>query len=109
MARYLLLGSIVILGLGLFALGTERGPITILSDSDFTSENGVIAGTGTPDDPYIIAGWDIRVPEGELYGVRIENTDSYFILRGVRCSGPRTRAGLGFISPTWKTAPSRTV
>ena len=95
MARYLLLGSIAILGLGLFALGTERGPITILSDSDFTSENGVIAGTGTPDDPYIIAGWDIQVPEGGLYGVRIENTDSCFILRGVKVLGARDPDGAG--------------
>ncbi|MEN3009655.1 MAG: hypothetical protein ABDI20_01510 [Candidatus Bipolaricaulaceae bacterium] len=41
--------------------GTERGPIVILSDQDFTAENGVVAGTGTPTDPYLLVGWTIRV------------------------------------------------
>ncbi|HAF69872.1 MAG: Parallel beta-helix repeat (Two copies) [Acetothermia bacterium 64_32] len=95
MARGLLVGSIAILGLGVLILGAERGPIEILSDSDFTPENGVIAGAGTPADPYIIAGWDIHVPEGSPYGVRIENTTAPFVLRGVKVLGAQSPEGAG--------------
>jgi parallel beta-helix repeat protein len=35
----------------------ERAPITISDDSDFTPANGVIAGDGSADNPYIISGW----------------------------------------------------
>jgi parallel beta-helix repeat protein len=60
-----------------------RGPISILGNADFTSENGVVGGTGTVDDPYVIAGWEITVPSGEYYGVRIENVTAQFVLRGL--------------------------
>jgi len=44
-----------------FAVGVSASgshdPISILGNSDFTVENGVVAGSGTTEDPYIIAGW----------------------------------------------------
>ncbi len=72
-----------------FAVGTaaERGPIVIVGDASFTPENGVIGGAGTPGDPYLIVGWQIRVPSGSLYGIRIEDTTASFIVRGCTVSG----------------------
>lgn len=54
-----------------------HGPITILSNSDFTSANGVVSGTGTSWDPYVISGWEIF---GGDFGVRVANTDRFFII-----------------------------
>lgn len=75
-------GALVTIG-----LAQERGPIVILSDADFTPENGVIAGTGTPQDPYLIVGWGIRVPTGQPFGVRIEGTSVSFVVRGCTVTG----------------------
>jgi len=68
-------------------LGASRGPIAILGNGDFTEENGVVSGSGTTADPYVIAGWEIGVPVGALYGVQIENVTAAFVLRGLVLSG----------------------
>ena len=52
-------------------------PINITSDSEFTSANGVIGGSGIEQDPYIIANWNIDAG-GNRYGILIENTQKYF-------------------------------
>ena len=96
MKRLIAVGLIVVAVLGLAALAAERGPIVIRSDADFTEENGVLSGTGTPEDPYIIAGWEIRVPAGALYGVWIENTTAAFILRGIKVFGAGATNGAAF-------------
>lgn len=75
----------------------ERGPIAILSDADFTAQNGVIAGTGTAADPYLIVGWEIRVPSGTLYGIRVENTSATFVIRGCRISGSMDPRGAAIL------------
>ena len=67
----------------LTGLGASRGPITILGNADFTEENGVLSGSGTVEDPYVIAGWEIGVPPGGFYGVQIENVTAAFVLRGL--------------------------
>jgi hypothetical protein len=36
---------------------TERSVIRIDGNDDFTEANGVVSGTGTEEDPYIISGW----------------------------------------------------
>ncbi|MDQ1371758.1 MAG: hypothetical protein QG582_673, partial [Candidatus Thermoplasmatota archaeon] len=36
---------------------TPHDPIIIIGDTDFVPENGVVGGTGTSDDPYVIGGW----------------------------------------------------
>ncbi len=77
----LLIVGIVTAWLGCFA--DTRGPISILGDSDFTTENGVIGGSGSVDDPYVIAGWEIVLDENDAYGVQIENVTRMFILRGL--------------------------
>jgi len=60
--------------------------IVIMSDEDFTLENGVRSGNGTRLNPYVIEGWEIDLPEcaGEEYcsdGVVVQNTESSFVIR----------------------------
>jgi len=62
---------------------TPHDPISIRSDSDFTPENGVTGGSGTPEDPYIIEGWEIADQPDYTLGIDIRNTSSYFIIRNV--------------------------
>ena len=82
--------------------GGVHAPILILGDSDFTADNGVVGGSGTSDDPYIITGWEINVPQGVKYGVKIENTNADFVLRGVIIRGAAAADGaairIGFAS-----------
>jgi len=68
----------------LFSVGvaeamSTRGPILIDGNASFTSANGVIAGLGTENNPYIIEGWDISAQNAN--GIEIRNTDAYFIIR----------------------------
>jgi len=57
---------------------TPHDPITILSDSDFTPTNGVLSGSGTAKDPYVISGWNIT---GGEVGIRIAGTTKHFLIR----------------------------
>jgi len=68
-----------------------RAPIHILDDAGFTAENGVIRGTGTHDDPYIIAGWAIDAT-GTDFGIRIEGTTKAFRIENCHIFGARTTA-----------------
>lgn len=77
--------------------GTARGPIAILSDGEFTEENGVVGGSGTVDEPYRISGWEVNVAEGERYGIRIEGTTSSFVIEGCVVSGARHPEGAGML------------
>lgn len=88
------IGVVLLVGV-VFAMGAaaERGPIVILSDADFTAENGVIGGEGTPADPYLIVGWQIRVPSGQLYGIRIQGTTASFVVRGCMVTGAMDTRG----------------
>ncbi|MGC8913878.1 MAG: right-handed parallel beta-helix repeat-containing protein, partial [Thermoplasmata archaeon] len=55
-------------------------PIKIEGDNDFTFENGVVAGNGSVEDPYLISGWKI---ENASYGILIENVTKSFILSNI--------------------------
>ena len=57
-----------------------HAPIFIDGDSQFTSANGVRSGSGTFPDPYVIEDWDITA--SAAYGIKIWNTNAYFIVRG---------------------------
>jgi PKD repeat protein len=58
---------------------TARGPVLIDGDADFTAANGVVGGTGTVTDPYVIGGWDVT---GAFpAGVEVQNTRAHFVLR----------------------------
>jgi len=52
-----------------------RSPIRIEADTDFTEANGVVAGSGTVTDPYVISGWQIS---GGQAGITIIGTSAYF-------------------------------
>ena len=57
----------------------KHDPIQIWGDDDFTAENGVIAGTGSEGDPYVISGWMIN--GGHWYwGIMIGRTTSCFVV-----------------------------
>ncbi len=60
-------------------------PIFIDGDADFTSENGVIGGNGTPADPYTIGGWIIDA--SNAHGVEIRNTNRPAVIRNVEIAG----------------------
>ena len=56
--------------------GNPHTPISISSDSQFTTANGVIKGNGLASDPYIIAGWNtssIAVSSGVSSSYKILN------------------------------------
>jgi len=60
---------------------TSRGPILIQGDNDFTSANGVVSGSGSSSDPYIISGWEID--HNSTPAVKVEDTTKHFSLRGL--------------------------
>ena len=54
----ILLASFRSIPVGLdYASPTPHNPIHISSNADFTVDNGVVGGSGTLNDPYIIEGW----------------------------------------------------
>ena len=54
-------------------------PICIDGDLEFTLANGVIGGSGTENDHYIIEDWDINASTAN--GIYIGNTTAYFTIR----------------------------
>jgi parallel beta-helix repeat protein len=58
---------------------TTHGPISIVGNEGFTNESGVVWGSGTESDPYIIEGWDINA--STAIGIEVRNTDAHFIIR----------------------------
>ncbi|MCX8173030.1 MAG: right-handed parallel beta-helix repeat-containing protein [Thermoplasmata archaeon] len=59
---------------------SPHSPIHIKGNGEFTSVNGVVSGSGTQSDPYVIEGWEIDA-NGGTYCIWIENTSSYFAVR----------------------------
>lgn len=62
-------------------------PICIIGNNEFTEENGVIGGSGTEEDPYIIENWWIVSDGIASQGIFINNTDVHFIIRNCTISG----------------------
>ena len=56
-----------------------RDPILIVGNDNFTPANGVVAGSGTAEDPYIIENWNINA--SITTGIIIRNTTVHFIIR----------------------------
>ncbi len=65
---------------------TPHSIIRINGDADFTSQNGVVGGSGTQSDPYIISGWDIDA-QGAGYAIYIGNTTAYFVVENCYLHG----------------------
>lgn len=57
---------------------TKRSPIGIYGNGNFITANGVIGGSGSVSNPYIIANWDIDASQS--VGIYIQNTNAHFIL-----------------------------
>jgi len=75
--------------------GTYHAPITIVGNGQFTSGNGVISGSGTIGDPYIIEGWSIDASAAN--GIDISSTSAYFIIRNCLIeNGGNTHIGISF-------------
>lgn len=55
-----------------------RGPILIEGNGDFTAANGVVSGSGTSTDPYVMSGWDIS--SASEHGIVMRNTTAYFVI-----------------------------
>jgi parallel beta-helix repeat protein len=73
--------------------GEERfphDPISIRSDNDFTTANGVVAGRGTLTDPYVIANWTIAAGTG--VGIRIQGTSTHVLIRDCYVVGDGKRS-----------------
>ena len=64
---------------------TPRDPIYIYGNENFTTENGVIGGNGTWNDPYVISGWEIPVTTGRA--IYIENATAHFRIENVYIHG----------------------
>ena len=64
---------------------TPHGPIYINGDAEFVAENGVVGGTGAPDDPYVIGGWIIEAYSGNA--ITVLNALSCFVIRDVELIG----------------------
>ena len=58
----------------------NHAPIYIGSDSEFTPANGVVSGSGTQSDPYVISGWSISAANAD-YGIYIDHTTRYFTIK----------------------------
>ncbi len=75
--------------------GAAHGPVLITSDGDFTPANGVVSGTGTPSDPYLIANLAITdLSHG--YAIKVDNS-----------AGTVTKSfNITCVSVNWKTVAS---
>ncbi|MFC2082989.1 NosD domain-containing protein [Candidatus Bipolaricaulota bacterium] len=96
---------LILAGFGGAALGQACGetgcwalrePIYIYGNSEFTYQNGVVSGSGSQYDPYIIGDWRI-VASGSSYAINIENTSKYFVIKNCIVEGAAD-AGIRFYS-----------
>ena len=58
---------------------TSHVPIYIISNENFIPANGVVGGSGTENDPYIVENYSINAENAN--GIDIRNTTDYFIIR----------------------------
>lgn len=63
---------------------TADPPILIVEDANFTPENGVSRGTGTPTDPFVIE--DKNISAVADHGIEIRNTSAHFVVQNVSVS-----------------------
>lgn len=62
--------------------------IAIDFDAGFTAANGVVGGSGTAADPYVIAGWSITCPSTGFHtGISLWRTTRPFVIRNVTLQG----------------------
>ena len=59
-------------------------PIHVEGDQGFVAEDGVVGGSGSESDPYVIEGWSVSC--GDTSGILLENTGAYVVIRNVTIS-----------------------
>ncbi len=65
---------------------SPHAPIRIIGNKAFTKANGVVSGTGTLANPYLIEDWNISYSYS--VGIWVGNATSYFVIRDVEvCCG----------------------
>lgn len=72
---------------------TAHTPVHIDGNEGFTNASGVVWGSGTESDPYIIEGWEIEV--FATTGISITGTDAWFVIRGVHLFNSNMTASVG--------------
>jgi parallel beta-helix repeat protein len=82
----LCLGALAAIG-----LAAPHPPIVISSVGDLTPENGVVGGTGTPADPYVISGWEFAAEA--WVGITIRNITVHLVIEN--CTFRGTPRGTG--------------
>jgi len=67
---------------------SPHSAINIIGNSQLNADHGIVSGTGTSSDPYIIEGWEIGVGSGgaALTGISMKNTNKHVEIRGVHMS-----------------------
>ncbi len=60
--------------------GTIRETIEIVGDGAFNASNGVVSGSGSVQDPFIIQGWDID-GTGSSSCISIKNSTAHFVIK----------------------------
>ncbi len=65
---------------------TPHAPIGINENYEFNSTNGIVSGSGTRSDPYIIEGWEILLNETGT-AISVYDTTVDFIIRNVHVKG----------------------
>lgn len=91
--RWSVLGLALLAVLGAYARKELQShePIYISGNEGFTSDSGVVSGSGTEEEPYIIEGWEIDAT-GSPDGIYVEKTDAYFIIRNSKIYGAVVQA-----------------
>jgi len=65
-----------------FASLSPHDPISIVGNAGFAGPNattGVVRGSGSATDPYVISGWDIDASGAD--GINVKDADAYFVIR----------------------------
>jgi hypothetical protein len=70
---------------------TTHDPIWIDGNDEFLEGNGVVSGSGTRNDPYIVGGWGIK--DG---GITISSTTAFFVIKNCFIIGGE--AGISFLN-----------
>ncbi len=73
---------------------TLRDPISIRSNADLQAKNGVMYGSGSMSDPYVICDWEIDVQAG--VGIEVRGISAYMIIRDCNVAG-NGRTGTGVL------------
>ena len=79
--------------------------IVITNDGEFDVNHGVVRGSGTSLDPYVIEGWEITTGGG-LAGIEILGTTKYFIIRNVLVHDVFDSSGVMISAPNGQLANS---